>query len=138
VAQTGIEAAARGRDARLGLVPLHPAMSGSRDHPLFLHLADLLTTRGVTVFRLDRRAAPPGSDVPLGEQARDARTAMARLREQTRAPVGVWGFSQGAWAAALAAADDPQTAFLVTVSASGVSPACQMRYGTCEQLSRRE
>ena len=62
---------------------------------------------------------------------------MARLRTQTRAPVGVWGFSQGAWAAALAAADDPETAFLITVSASGVSPAEQMRYGTCEELHRR-
>jgi hypothetical protein len=59
---------------------------------------------------------------------------MARLREQTGARVGVWGFSQGAWAAALAAAQDPETAFLITVSASGVSPAQQMRYGTREQL----
>jgi uncharacterized protein len=125
------------RAARLGLVPLHPAASGSRDHPLFLHLEELLAPRGVTVLRYDRRSAPPDEDVRLADQARDARAAMAQLRTQTHAPVGLWGFSQGAWAAALAAADDHETAFLVTVSASGVSPARQMRYGTCEQLRRR-
>jgi pimeloyl-ACP methyl ester carboxylesterase len=61
---------------------------------------------------------------------------MARLRDRGHARVGVWGFSQGAWAAALAAAQDPATAFLITVAASGVSPAVQMRYGTREQLRR--
>jgi uncharacterized protein len=88
------------------------------------------------VERFDRRPAPPGQDVPLADQARDARIAMSRLREQIDAPVGLWGFSQGAWAAALAATDDRTTAFLITVSASGVSPACQMRYGTREQVRR--
>jgi pimeloyl-ACP methyl ester carboxylesterase len=122
---------------RLGLVPLHPADCGSRNHPLFLHLADLLTDRGVAVERSDRRPAPPGRDVPLADQASDALVAMGRIRQQTGARVGVWGFSQGAWAAALAAADDQATAFLITVSASGVSPACQMRYGTRDQLRRR-
>ena len=124
------------RPPRLGLVPLHPAGSGSRDHPLFLHLAELLSARGIAVHRFDRRPAPPGEDVRLAEQASDARAAMARLRARTQAPVGVWGFSQGAWAAALAAADDRETAFLVTVSASGVSPARQMRYGTRERVRR--
>lgn len=125
------------RASRLGLVPLHPAGTGSRDHPLFLHLAELLAARNVAVLRFDRRPAPPGNDVPLAEQAHDARAAMARLRAVTHAPVGLWGFSQGAWAAALAAAEDRETAFVVTVSASGVSPARQMRYGAREQLRRR-
>src|SRR4051794_8279698 len=122
--------------ARLGLVPLHPADDGSRNHPLFRHLTELLRARGIAVNRFDRRPASPGRDVPLPEQASDAQAAMARLRDQAHARVGVWGFSQGAWAAALAAADDQATAFLITVSASGVSPACQMRYGTREQLRR--
>jgi dienelactone hydrolase len=122
--------------ARLGLVPLHPADNGSRNHPLFLHLAELLGPRGVVVDRFDRRAASPGRDVSLADQAADARAAMARLRDSSHARVGVWGFSQGAWAAALAAAEDQATAFLITVSASGVSPARQMRYGTREHLRR--
>jgi len=122
--------------ARLGLVPLHPADSGSRDHPLFLHLAGLLGARGVVVDRYDRRAAAPGRDVPLADQAADARAAMARLRDRYHVQVGLWGFSQGAWAAALAASEDQATAFLITVAACGVSPALQMRYGTREQLRR--
>lgn len=122
---------------RAGLVPLHPADNGSGDHPLFEHLTELLADRGIAVERFDRRPAPPGQDVPLADQADDARRAMARLRDRIAAPVGLWGFSQGAWAATLAAAEDAATAFLITVSASGVSPACQMRYGTREHLRRR-
>src|SRR5690349_5574388 len=132
---TGVVMAAQ-TPVRLGLVPLHPADSGSRNHPLFLHLSELLADRGIVVERIDRRSAAPGRDVPLADQASDAQIAMARLRGQTGVPVGLWGFSQGAWAAALAAASDPSTAFLITVSAAGVSPACQMRYGTREQLRR--
>jgi pimeloyl-ACP methyl ester carboxylesterase len=121
---------------RLGLVPLHPAGTGSRDHPLLLHLGDLLPAHGIAVLRFNRRSASAGRDVPLADQASDARSAMAQLRAQARTRVGLWGFSQGAWAAALAAAEDPGTAFLVTVSASGVSPARQMRYGTAVQVRR--
>lgn len=50
-------------------------------------------------------------------------------------PLGLWGFSQGAWAAPMPAVDAP-VAFLVLVAAPGVSPAAQMRYGTAEQLRR--
>ena len=53
-----------------------------------------------------------------------------------RLPIGLWGFSQGAWAATLVAGD-PDTAFRVAVSGSGVSPAEQMRYGTREQVRPR-
>lgn len=124
------------RALALGLVPLHLASDGSRDHPLLLHLERLLEPRGVAVLRFDRRPASPGRDVPLADQAHDARLAMRQLRGQTGARVGVWGFSQGAWAAALAAAEDVETAFLITVSACGVSPAEQMRYGTREHVRR--
>jgi alpha/beta superfamily hydrolase len=81
-------------------VPLHPAGDGSRDHPLFLHLTELLGARGIAVVRFNRRSAARGHDVPLAEQASDARAVMDRLRERTQVPVGVWGFSQGAWEAA--------------------------------------
>ncbi|MEP6870220.1 MAG: alpha/beta hydrolase [Anaerolineaceae bacterium] len=37
--------------------------------------------------------------------------------------VGVWGYSNGAWVAGLAASRLPQAAFLVLVGASGVTPA---------------
>jgi pimeloyl-ACP methyl ester carboxylesterase len=117
-----------------GLVPLQPAEDPSRDHFLLRHLAEVLPAHGVAVLRYDRRPAKDGHDVPLALQAEDARTAMAELRRLTGSaelPVGVWGFSQGGWAAMLAA---PAASFLVTVSAAAVSPAEQMRYGTRRQL----
>lgn len=120
-----------------GIVPLHPAGDSSRDQPLLRHLAETLPPHGVAVLRYDRRRSEPGHDVPLEAQAEDARAAMAELRRLTgepELPVGLWGFSQGAWAAMLAAADG--AAYLVTVSGSGVSPAEQMRYGIAEQLRR--
>jgi pimeloyl-ACP methyl ester carboxylesterase len=48
----------------------------------------------------------------------------------------LWAWSQGAWAAALAATRSTEVTFLVLLAASGVSPAVQMRYGTAEQLRR--
>lgn len=60
---------------------------------------------------------------------------MNGLRTHLRRPVGLFGFSQGAWAAALAAAE-PATAFLIVLGCSGVSPADQMRYYTDELLRR--
>jgi uncharacterized protein len=117
-----------------GVVPLHPAEDPSRHHYLLRHLAEVLPAQGVAVLRYDRRPTEDGRDVPLALQAEDARTAMAELRRLTgrvELPVGVWGFSQGAWAAMIAAAE---ASFLVTVSAAAVSPAEQMRYGTRRQL----
>jgi pimeloyl-ACP methyl ester carboxylesterase len=58
------------------------------------------------------------------------------LREHLgAAPIGLWGFSQGAWAAPVAAATFPgDVEFLVLVSSCGVSPAEQMRIGCDKQL----
>jgi pimeloyl-ACP methyl ester carboxylesterase len=117
-----------------GVVPLHPAEDPSRHHFLLRHLAEVLPAHGVAVLRYDRRPGKGGRDVPLAVQAEDARAAMAELRRLTgraELPVGLWGFSQGAWAAMMAAAE---ASFLVTVSAAAVSPAEQMRYGTRRQL----
>lgn len=121
---------------RGGLVPLHPASDGSRQQFLFEHLVDTLGPRGIAVLRFDRRRAQDGEDVPFGVQADDALQALRLLRAQIGAPVGLWAWSQGAWAAALAAAQSSEVAFLVLLAACGVSPAEQMRYGTAEQLRR--
>jgi uncharacterized protein len=122
---------------RCGVVPLHPAGDPSGDQPFMRHLAGLLPAHGVAVLRYDRRRAERGRDVPLAKQADDARVAMEELRRLSGnplLPVGLWGFSQGAWAAMLAAREG--AAFLVSVSGSGVGPAHQMRYGTQQQLVR--
>jgi uncharacterized protein len=125
---------------RGGLVPLHPSNDPSRDQFLLRHLAQILEPRGVAVLRYDRRPAEEGRDVPLEAQARDALTALEALRAMPgveEAPLGLWGFSQGAWAAPLAASMAPDAvAFLTLIAATGVSPAAQMRYGVAEQVRR--
>ena len=123
--------------ARGGVVPLHPADDGSRRQFLFEHLARTMVPRGIGVLRFDRRPSPDDADVPFAVQADDALEALRVLRAHVgSAPVGLWAWSQGAWAAALAAARSQDVAFLVLLAACGVSPAEQMRYGTAEQLRR--
>jgi hypothetical protein len=96
-----------------------------------VHLAKALTPRGIAVGRFDRR----GDNVPLDEQADDA---LAFVRELGGRPdidrrrIGLWGFSQGAWVAPLAASRSSDVAFLVLVASVGVSPAAQMRYGAAK------
>jgi pimeloyl-ACP methyl ester carboxylesterase len=125
---------------RGGLVPLHPSDEPSRDQFLFRHLALILPPRGVVVLRFDRRPCVDEGDVPLALQAKDALAALEALRKVRNvgdAPLGLWGFSQGAWAAPLAASMAPDAvAFLALIASTGVSPARQMRYGTAEQLRR--
>lgn len=123
---------------RAGLVVLHGAEAGERSYFLYEHLARLLEPEGVAVLRYDRRASLDGHDVPLEVQAHDALVAVRRLRESVGdVPLGLWGFSQGAWAATLAAVTEPESVdLLVTVSCCGVTPAEQMRMGCAEQLRR--
>ncbi|WP_148614934.1 alpha/beta hydrolase [Nocardioides rubriscoriae] len=124
---------------RGGVVALHGAADPSRRQPLFDHLAATLTQVGYAVLTFDRRdPGPDGGDVPLDVQATDARVALTVLEKLVGAPVGLFAFSQGAWAACLAAAapDRPDVAHLALVGCSGVSPAEQMRYFTDELLRR--
>jgi uncharacterized protein len=122
-----------------GLVVLHGAAYGERSFFLYEHLARTLPDRGFAVLRFDRRPKVGGSDVPLHVQAQDALAAVRLLRQHApTAPIGLWGWSQGAWAASIAAADHPdEVQLLILVSSCGVSPARQMRFGTAEQLRRR-
>jgi len=109
---------------------------------LFDHLAETLVPCGFAVLSYDRRSSATGSDVPLGDQSADARAALAALTVHLDAPVGLYAFSQGAWAACVAAAidaespDRPLVSFLVLLGCSGVSPAVQMRFFTDERLRR--
>jgi uncharacterized protein len=122
---------------RGGLVPLHPAGDGSRRQFLFEHLADTVVPLGLAVLRYDRRPSSADEDVPFAVQADDALQALDTLHAEVGdVPLGLWAWSQGAWAAAQAAARSPDVAFLVLLAACGVSPAMQMRYGTAEQLRR--
>lgn len=119
---------------RAGVIPLHAAGQPSRCSVLFDDLVELLPPLGVGVLRYDRRA---GEDVPLETQADDAEIAIETLRSAAGdpdLPVVIWGFSQGAWPTLIVGARRDDVAGLVTVGASGVSPAAQMRYTTARQL----
>lgn len=65
------------------------------------------------------------------ELAADALACAAFLRQHTAIRperVGLWGLSEGGWVAPLAAARSRDVAFMITVSAPGVSPARQELY----------
>jgi uncharacterized protein len=122
-----------------GMVPLHPANDPSKDLFLFRDLARVAARRGIATLRYDRRAHRRGDEVPFEDQADDAIAATRVLAEHVGNPrlrVGLWAWSQGAWAAALAAARSRRIRGLVLVASNGVSPAEQMRYGTAEHLRR--
>ncbi|MGA8116021.1 MAG: alpha/beta hydrolase [Actinocatenispora sp.] len=124
--------------ARGAVVVLHGSAMPRRSYFLYEHLARELPRAGVAVLRFDRRSSVQG-DVPFTVQADDAVAAVAQFRRRIGdVPVGLWGWSQGAWPASAVAARRPElVAFLVLVAASGVSPAVQMRYGTAQQLLQR-
>ncbi len=119
---------------RGGVIPLHGAGLPQREQQIFTHLADTVTPLGFAVLSFDRRPSEDGGDVPFELQADDALTARTALAAIIDRPVGVYGFSQGSWAAAAAASRTTDVAFLVLLGNSGVSPAIQMRFYTDELL----
>jgi uncharacterized protein len=128
-----------GGPVRAAVVALHPANDPSRLQRMFHHLSETLKPAGIAVLRYDRRAPGPSGDVPFADQAADARCALRflrRLPETRGVPVGIWGWSQGAWIATLVAARTGGPDFLVLLASTGVTPAEQMRYGTHEHLRR--
>ena len=86
----------------------------------------------------DRRPAGGDDDVAFDLQASDALAAVEALGERmgTALPIGLWAFSQGAWAATIAVARSDRVTFLILVGASGISPGAQMRYSAAEALRR--
>src|SRR6266851_1593506 len=113
------------------IVGLHGASDGSKDFFLFRHLAQILPPRGVAVARFDRR----GDDVPLDLQVEDVMRVVDQLAARPDIDgerIGLWGFSQGAWVAPLAASRSTKIAFLVLVASTGVTPAEQMLFGTAK------
>jgi pimeloyl-ACP methyl ester carboxylesterase len=118
------------------LVALHGAARGTRDSsPLYRHLHETLPPHGIGVATFDRRGDGESDGEPtrgrFEAQARDALAVAAALGADR---VGLWGFSQGAWVAPLAATLSGDVAFVVTIAATGVTPAEQMLYANRRQL----
>ncbi len=71
--------------------------------------------------------------MPLDRQVDDVMRVVDELAARADIDaerVGLWGFSQGAWVAPLAASRSTKIRFLVLIASTGVTPAEQMLYGT--------
>jgi pimeloyl-ACP methyl ester carboxylesterase len=79
----------------------------------------MLPAMGVVVLRSDRRRMSEDRDAPYLPQVEDLTHGLDLLGKEIRpVPTGLWGFSQGAWAALLASAGEPAIAFLILVGSA--------------------
>ena len=118
------------------VVAVHPASAGERTDPFYDHLKSELPAHGIAVLVFDRRGSGASAGdfktADFEDLAGDVIAAVNYLQSRTEidpAKIGLHGTSQGGWIAPIAAARKNDIAFLVAVSASGVSPAEQMDYG---------
>jgi pimeloyl-ACP methyl ester carboxylesterase len=118
------------------LVAVHGAGAGTRDSlPLYGHLHETLPSIGVSVATFDRRGEGQSEgEVTRGRFAAQARDALAVAEALGVERVGLWGFSQGGWVAPLAATLSADVAFVITIAATGVTPAEQMVYSNRRAL----
>lgn len=118
------------------LVALHGAAAGTRDSsPLYRHLHETLPPRVIGVATFDRRGdGESEGELTRGRFEAQARDALAVAAALGTDRVGLWGFSQGAWVAPFAATLSEDVAFVVTVAATGVTPAEQMLYANRRRL----
>lgn len=125
------------------IVVVHPASGGERTDPFYDHLKSELPQYGIAVLIFDRRGSGASSGdfetADFEDLADDVISAVEYLQSRPdieKTKVGLHGTSQGAWIAPIAAARKPEIAFVVAVSASGVSPADQMNYGVAFHLEK--
>jgi len=118
------------------LVAVHGAGDGTRNSSsLYRHLHETLPPRGIGVATFDRRGEGESEGEPTrGRFEAQARDALAVAAVLGTARFGLWGFSQGGWVAPLAATLSDDVAFVVTIAATGVTPAEQMLYANRCQL----
>ncbi|GGO30553.1 hypothetical protein GCM10010116_61170 [Microbispora rosea subsp. aerata] len=123
----------------------HPAMvfvqgSGSGDGGEFAQQAEWLAQAGIVTLAYDKRTVGYSfRSRDFGLLADDALRMLRVLRARPDvdpARAGIWGVSEGGWVVPIAAARDPQVAFVVLVSSPNVSPLRQVAWALNEQLLR--
>jgi len=126
------------------VVVTHTSNAGTREFGVYQHLANLLPPLGIAVFLYDRRGSGESSGdfetATFYELAADMQAAVDHLKLRSDIDpkhIGVWGMSQGGWIAPLTASTSAEVAFVVAVSAVGVSPAEQMNYSAEYELRER-
>ncbi|MEU4572703.1 dienelactone hydrolase family protein [Nonomuraea sp. NPDC023979] len=126
---------AKGR--RPAIVMVHGAGPVTRDE--FRDEAEAYARRGVVALIYDKRTegySPVRRD--YGMLAADALAAVRTLRARPEVDphrVGIWGLSEGAWVAPVAAVRSPQVAFLIVAGAVGTTPARQQAWAYGERLA---
>ena len=122
---------------RSALVVSHGASSALRDKALYAHLREMLPPLGMAVLLYDRRGSGASTGVLADSDyevlARDAlagRRAVAGALKLPAKRIGFWGLSQGGWLAMLAGGLEPDSAFVISVSAPLVTPDVQMMFAT--------
>jgi dienelactone hydrolase len=125
----------KGSGRHPAVVVFHSASGPSRDYPTYQHLTTALPRAGYAVLLFDRRGSGTSTGdfetASFRDLAADGIAGvqyLARRADIDRGRIGVWGISQGGWLGPLAATMTRDIAFVVAVSASGVSPAEQMDF----------
>jgi alpha/beta superfamily hydrolase len=125
------------------MVVVHPASEPERGHVFYEHLISTLPQHGMGVLVFDRRGSGASEGdfqtADFEDLAGDVISAVEYLQSRSdvdKTKIGLHGTSQGAWIAPIASARKPDIAFIVVVSASGVSPAAQMDYGVAFHLEQ--
>lgn len=123
------------------LTLLHGASYGERKY--YRIFADRFARAGVASLIFDRRGHGESDgphDMDLFVLAADAEAAFRFVASQPEIDpqrCGLWGYSNGAWVASLAASRLPHVAFLLLTGASGMSPARAEVFRRTGDLSRQ-
>lgn len=127
------------------VIVAHTSAAGTRDFGVYQHLADVLLDCGVAVFIFDRRGSGDSTGkfetATFFDLAADMQAAIDYLKLRSDIDpkhIGLWGMSQGGWIAPLTAANSGDVAFVIAISAVGVSPAEQMNFSAEYELREKK
>jgi dienelactone hydrolase len=123
-------------------VIIHGSGTSRRDSPWYLSVARHLQDHGIAVLLPDKRGSEKSEGEWVGasleELAGDTRAAADYLRRHHRpsiSGIGLVGMSQGGWIAPVAAAEDPDVAFVVSMSGSTVTTDQQLLHEEIHNIS---
>ncbi|MFE3182928.1 alpha/beta hydrolase family protein [Streptomyces violascens] len=121
---------------RPGIVLVHGA--GPETRAQYRAEAQTMAQAGFVVLSYDKRTSGYSmtrrSYSQLADDALAAVRTLAGLAEVDAHRIGLWGFSEGAWVAPLAASRSPQVSYVVLVGASGLAPARQSAWSLGNML----